>query len=232
MSGSTNQNGNPYGRSGSSTFSGPNQTVNTRSGSNANGRAGAFSSSTGAKGAGYQNNITGNSGDAVKTQNGDVYAGHDGNVYQHTDNGWSKYNNGSWNPVQPPSRNTTNTPSNNNRQGATQATQSAARGNSMDRSNYQQLEQDRLGRQAGNGGWAGSRGGAGWQGARGGGGGWRRLGRRRPRRGWLAAIGARQVVATRHEPKFQALSRRRPYSRRITCGMVRPCNSIENTTTA
>jgi hypothetical protein len=173
VSGSTSQNWNPNGRSGSSTFSGPNQTVNTRSGSNANGRAGGFSSSTGAEGAGYHNNITGNSGHVVKTQNGDVYAGHDGNVYQHNDNGWSKYNNGSWNPVQPPSRNTTNTPSNNTRQGATQTTQSATRGNSMDRGNYQQLEQDRLGRQASGGGWGGSRGGGGgWRGARGGGGGW------------------------------------------------------------
>ena len=186
VSGSTSQNWNPNGRSGSSTFSGPNQTVNTRSGSSANGRAGAFSSSTGAEGAGYHNDITGNSGHVVNTQNGDVYAGHDGNVYQHTDSGWSKYNNGNWNPVQPPSRNPTNTPSNNNRLGATQATQSATRGNSMDRGNYQQLEQDRLGRQASNGGWSGSRGGGGWEGARGGGwgggswgggrggGGWRR----------------------------------------------------------
>jgi hypothetical protein len=84
--------------------------VNTRSGSNANGRAGGFSSSTGAAGAGFHNNVTGNSGGAVRTQNGDVYAGHDGNVYKHTDSGWSKYNNGSWNSVQPPTRNTSNRP--------------------------------------------------------------------------------------------------------------------------
>ena len=50
VSGSTNQNVNPYGRSGSSTFSGPNQTVNTQSGANANGRAGGFNSSTGRQG--------------------------------------------------------------------------------------------------------------------------------------------------------------------------------------
>ena len=61
---------------------------------------------TGAAGAGYHNNVTGNSGGAVKTQNGDVYAGHDGNVYQHSDSGWSKYNNGSWNQVQRPSGST------------------------------------------------------------------------------------------------------------------------------
>jgi hypothetical protein len=166
VSGSTSQSWSPYGRSGSSTFSGPNQTVNTASGSNANGRAGGFSSSTGAEGAGYHNNITGNSGGAVKTQNGDVYAGHDGNVYQHTDSGWSKYNNGSFTPVQPPSRNGGNTTATNTTRNATQATQSGARGGArMDSSNYQQLEQDRLGRSGGRGAWGG---------ARGGGGGWRR----------------------------------------------------------
>lgn len=165
VSGSTNQNWNPNGRSGSSTFSGPNETVNTKSGSNANGRAGGFSSSTGAEGAGYHNNITGNSSHVVKTQNGDVYAGHDGNVYQHTDSGWSKYNNGSWNPVQPPSRNTTNSPSASTPRNTTQATQPGARSNRMDSSNYQQLEQDRLGRQGGSGGWGGGRsGGGGWSG--------------------------------------------------------------------
>jgi hypothetical protein len=166
VSGSTNQSWSPYGRSGSSTFSGPNQTVNTKSGSNANGRAGGFSSSTGAAGAGYHNNITGNSGGAVRTQNGDVYAGHDGNVYKHTDSGWSKYNNGSWNSVQTPTRNTSNTPTSNNSLGSKQTTQPAARGNRMDSSNYQQLEQDRLGRQ---GGWGGG-GGGGYGGGRGGGG--------------------------------------------------------------
>jgi hypothetical protein len=167
VSGSTNQNWNPYGRSGSSTFAGPNQTVNTKSGSNANGRAGGFSSTTGAEGAGYHNNVTGGSGGAVKTQNGDVYAGHDGNVYQHSDSGWSKYNNGSWNPVQPPSHNTANTPSAKTTTGAKQPTQPSARGNRMESSNYQQLEQDRLGRQGGGGG------GGGWGVGRAGGGGGR-----------------------------------------------------------
>ncbi len=114
VSGSTNQSWTPYGRNGSSTFTGPNQTVNTRSGSNANGRAGGFSSTTGAEGAGYHNNVTGNNGGAVKTQNGDVYAGHDGNVYRNTGSGWQKYDNGSWNPVQPPDRNTDNTNSRTN----------------------------------------------------------------------------------------------------------------------
>jgi hypothetical protein len=159
VSGSTNQNENPYSRWGSSSFSGPNQTVNTQSGANANGRAGSFNSSTGAKGAGYQNSVTGGSGGAVKTQNGDVYAGHDGNVYQHSDSGWSKYDNGSWNPVQPPSKNTTQSPAANNKSpGSTQRGQGSAGAGTMDRGNYQQLEQDRLGRQAGSGRWGGARG--------------------------------------------------------------------------
>jgi hypothetical protein len=102
VSGSTQQNANPYSRWGSSTFSGPNQTVNTQSGSNARGSAGSFTSSTGAEGAGYRS-PNGNHGGAVKTQNGDVYAGHDGNVYQHSSDGWSKWNDGSWQPVNPPS---------------------------------------------------------------------------------------------------------------------------------
>ncbi|HEX3995108.1 MAG TPA: hypothetical protein VHX39_28370 [Acetobacteraceae bacterium] len=114
VSGSTNQSWTPYGRNGSSTFTGPTQTVNTKSGANANGRAGGFSSTTGAEGAGYHNNVTGNNGGAVKTQNGDVYAGHDGNVYRNTGSGWQKYDNGSWNSVQPPDRNADNTNSRNN----------------------------------------------------------------------------------------------------------------------
>jgi hypothetical protein len=170
-SGSTNQNVNPYGRWGSSTISGPNQTVNTQSQANANGRAGSFNSSTGAKGAGYQNAVTGGSGGAVKTQNGDVYAGHDGNVYKHTDNGWQKYDNGSWNNVQPtkPSGNNANNTNANNLKannpnagnsgnlGAAQQDGGNRRGGGsqgggqIDRDNYQQLEQDRLGRQAGSG---------------------------------------------------------------------------------
>jgi len=168
VSGSTTQNVNPYGRSGSSSFSGPGGTANTMSGANANGRAGGFDSSTGAKGAGFQNNITGGSGGVVKTQNGDVYAGHDGNVYQHTDSGWSKYDNGSWNPVQPPTGNGNKTPG-----AATKTTPSTAPGNAaatqggMDRSGFKQLDQDRLGRQAGSGRFGGGAG-AGSRGAPGG----------------------------------------------------------------
>jgi hypothetical protein len=153
VSGSTNQNVNPYGRWGSSTFSGANQTVNTQSGANANGRAGGFNSSTGAKGAGYQNAVTGGSGGAVKTQGGDVYAGHDGNVYKHTDSGWEKYDKGGgWNPVQPPANHPSPPANNPASPGASQGN----RGSDVNSGNYQQLEQDRLGRQAGGGGRLGS----------------------------------------------------------------------------
>jgi len=100
-SGSTQQNSNAYGRWGSSTISGPNQTVHTQSQSNAQGSAGSFNSSSGAKGAGVSG-AGGNSAGAVKTAGGDVYAGADGNVYKKTDSGWQKYDNGSWNSVQPP----------------------------------------------------------------------------------------------------------------------------------
>jgi hypothetical protein len=99
--GSTNQNWNAYSRWGSSTINGPDQTVHTQSGSNSQGKAGSFSSSTGAEGAGYKG-AGGNQGGAVKTQNGDIYAGHDGNAYQHTSDGWSKWSNGGWQPVTPP----------------------------------------------------------------------------------------------------------------------------------
>jgi hypothetical protein len=152
VSGSTTQNVNPYSRWGSSTFSGANQTVTTQSGTNANGRAGGFNSTSGAQGAGYQNNITGGSGGAVKTQGGDVYAGHDGNVYKHTDTGWSKYSDGGWNPVQPPAnhpdRPTPPTSASGSSPGTAQGSRGGA-GASTERGNYQQLEQDRLGRQSG-----------------------------------------------------------------------------------
>ena len=172
VSGSTNQNVNPYGRWGSSTFAGPNQTVNTQSQANSNGRAGSFNSSSGAKGAGYQNAITSGSGGAVKTQSGDVYAGHDGNVYQHSDSGWSKYSDGSWNPVQPPANRPNAPASNTNTLGASQGSTLGASqfrgangtGGYMERGNYQQLEQDRLGRQAGAGRWSGGREGLGQRG--------------------------------------------------------------------
>ena len=137
VSGSTNQNWNQYSRWGSSTFSGPNQTVNTQSRSNAQGSAGGFNSSSGAQGAGYHNKVTGSSGGVVKGAGGDVYAGRNGNVYRHSDSGWQQWNNGGWNTVNPPSGGGRN-------QGGTQRS-------TFGGSNYQQLQQDRLGRQAGQG---------------------------------------------------------------------------------
>jgi len=101
VSGSTNQNSNAYGRWGSSTFAGPNQTVHTQSQSNARGSTGSFTSSSGAEGAGARG-AGGNSAGVVKTSGGDVYAGADGNVYKKTDSGWEKYDNGSWNSVDKP----------------------------------------------------------------------------------------------------------------------------------
>jgi len=103
-SGSTTQNVSPYGRWGSSVVSGPNQTVQTASGRNAQGAAGGFSSSTGAEGAGVHGADGRNAG-VVKGAGGNVYAGADGNAYKHTDDGWSKWNNGGWQPVTPPSNN-------------------------------------------------------------------------------------------------------------------------------
>ncbi|MFO1316730.1 MAG: hypothetical protein U1F58_14125 [Burkholderiales bacterium] len=97
-SGSTQQNSNAYGRWGSTTIAGPDQTVHTQSRSNAQGSAGSFTSSSGAKGAGVSG-AGGNSGGVVKTSGGDVYAGADGNVYRKTDDGWQKYDDGSWNSV-------------------------------------------------------------------------------------------------------------------------------------
>ncbi|MDR3535889.1 MAG: hypothetical protein P4L71_05260 [Acetobacteraceae bacterium] len=173
-SGSTNQNWNAYSRWGSSTVSGPNQTVNTASGSNARGSVGGFSSSTGAQGAGYS--TARGSGGAVKTQNGDVYAGRDGNVYQHGSDGWSKYNNGGWQPVTPPSGSAQNRSGGSTAQPAPQG----ARGNAgtqprqqtprqpIDSTSYNQLEQDRQARFSG--GQGGGREG-GWRSGGGGGGG-------------------------------------------------------------
>jgi hypothetical protein len=171
VTGTTNQNANAYSRWGSSTFSGPNQTVNTASGSNSRGSAGGFQSSTGAAGAGYTT-ANGNRGGAVKTQNGDVYAGHDGNAYQHTSDGWSKWNNGGWQPVNPPSntnspggsqtsnpsatnrRSTTGGQTQNQRPTTTQAPRSSLP--TMEGSSYQQLEQDRQARTAGSGRFGGA----------------------------------------------------------------------------
>jgi len=136
--GYTQQNSNAYGRWGSSTVSGPNQTVHTQSGSNAYGSAGSFSSSSGAKGAGVSA-AGGNSAGAVKTSGGDVYAGADGNVYKKTDSGWDKYDNGSWNSVNKPA--TQRTSGQANTMGSTQS-----RGGSEGMS---QLEQDRTARMTG-----------------------------------------------------------------------------------
>jgi len=159
VSGSTTQNANPYSRWGSSTFAGPNQTVNTQSASNARGSAGSFQSSTGAAGAGYRG-VGGNQGGVVRTQNGDVYAGRDGNAYQHTSDGWSKWSNGGWQPVNPPANasgnpNTTTAPAaarNSRTQGTgannLNSTRSGGR-QAMDSTSYQQLEQDRQARWSG-----------------------------------------------------------------------------------
>jgi hypothetical protein len=182
VTGTTNQNANAYSRWGSSTFAGPNQTVNTQSGSNARGSAGSFQSSTGAQGAGYRG-VNGNSGGAVKTQNGDVYAGHDGNAYQHTSSGWSQWSNGGWQPVNPPASTSStnrqqNTTATQARSQSTQAQPSASGqtqrsgGRSMDSSSYNQLEQDRQARSAGSqrlGGFGGGGGGGGRFGGGGGG---------------------------------------------------------------
>jgi len=103
VSGSTNQNYNQYGRWGSSQVSGPNQTVDTRSQTNAQGSAGGFRSTSGAEGASVKG-AGGNSAGVVKGPGGDVYAGADGNVYRHTSDGWQKYDDGSWNSVTRPTQ--------------------------------------------------------------------------------------------------------------------------------
>jgi len=128
-SGSTQQNSNAYGRWGSSTISGPNQTVHTQSQSNARGSAGSFTSSSGAEGAGVRG-AGGNSAGAVKTSSGNVYAGADGNVYKKTDSGWEKYDNGSWNAVQKPANTPTprSSASQQNLSGQTQRTASSRGG--------------------------------------------------------------------------------------------------------
>ncbi|MBV9653739.1 MAG: hypothetical protein JOZ42_04155 [Acetobacteraceae bacterium] len=102
----THQNENAYGRWGSSVISGPGQTVHTESGSNAQGSAGAFRSTTGAAGAGVHG-ANGNSAAVARGAGGNVYAGANGNVYRHTSDGWSKWNDGSWNQVQKPNTNGT-----------------------------------------------------------------------------------------------------------------------------
>ena len=157
--GSMNQNSNAYGRWGSSTVSGPNQTVHTQSQSNARGSTGSFSSSTGAEGAGARG-AGGNSAGAVKTASGDVYAGADGNVYKKTDSGWEKYDNGSWNQVQKPANAPQRPATQGNLPGATTGGTSGTRQGNLSgatergsaardaqgREHWGQLEQDRQAR--------------------------------------------------------------------------------------
>ncbi len=115
--------------------------MHTASGSNAQGSAGAFRSSTGAEGAGYRG-VGGNQGGVVKTPSGDVYAGRDGNVYQHSTNGWSKWNNGSWQPVSPSASSDAarlQQSRGENLRGSSSAT-------TMDSNSFRQLEQDRQAR--------------------------------------------------------------------------------------
>ena len=191
-SGTTQQNSNEYGRWGSSTISGPNQTVHTQSQGNAQGSAGSFSSSTGAKGAGVSG-AGGNNAGVVKTSGGDVYAGADGNVYKKTDSGWQKYDDGSWNPVNKPTTQRSST-TQGNPSGATQtgqartasqggastaAERTSMSGSASGRGQFQgseQLEQDRSARMDGarQEQYGAMRGGGGYAGRGGGGGGFRR----------------------------------------------------------
>ena len=164
-SGSTTQNVNPYGRWGSSVVSGPNQTVQTESGRNSQGAAGAFSSSTGAEGAGVHG-AGGNNAGVVKGASGNVYAGADGNAYRHTDNGWSKWSNGGWQPVTPPSssgrtQGNSNPSSGRLGQAAAQRNPSASQSGQFAGRNSQ-LEQDRFARERGNSAQGGRA--AGWTG--------------------------------------------------------------------
>jgi len=161
-SGSTQQNANAYGRWGSSTISGPNQTVHTQSQSNAQGSTGSFSSSSGARGAGASG-TGGNRGGVVQTSGGDVYAGADGNVYKKTDSGWQKYDNGSWNNVDKPqtqrnAQSTTATARTGQPEGAQSrmgaqssagAREGSYAGGQGRFEGYGQLEQDRSARMAG-----------------------------------------------------------------------------------
>ncbi len=133
-SGTTNQNSNAYGHWGSSTISGPNQTVHTQSQGDSRGNVGSFSSSSGARGAGFSG-AGGNKGGVVQGAGGDVYAGADGNVYKKTDDGWEKYTgtggSGTWQPVQP-GQNASKAKSNASSQnlpGATQGGASSRQGN-------------------------------------------------------------------------------------------------------
>ncbi|HSD54730.1 MAG TPA: hypothetical protein VLC47_11230 [Burkholderiales bacterium] len=157
VSGTTNQNANAYSRWGSSQISGPNQTVNTRSETTAQGSAGGFKSTSGAEGAGVHG-AGGNNAGVVKGPGGNVYAGADGNVYQHNADGWSKYETGSWVPVTkptPPGTAGSTTPgaANPNAGGRSSAfgqSEAAASRQPWGSSAYgQQLDQDRFARTEG-----------------------------------------------------------------------------------
>ncbi len=169
VSASTTQNANAYQRWGSSVISGPNQTVNTASGSNARGSAGGFTSTTGAAGAGYHG-VNGNNAGVVRGANGNVYAGRDGNVYQHSSSGWSQWSNGGWQPAQTPSNASTRTQGSQSRNqtssvdaaqtqyrsqssGRTASTQGATgaqmTGAPMSSASYDQLQRDQQARTAG-----------------------------------------------------------------------------------
>src|SRR5262249_41212681 len=100
---------------------------------------GAFSSSTGAEGAGVHTR-SGNNAGVARTANGNVYAGADGNVYRKTDDGWSKWNNG-WQPVNPPNNRTQSNLNSTNRQQNFNANHST-----LNNSDYRQLEQDHYAR--------------------------------------------------------------------------------------
>ncbi|MSQ68959.1 MAG: hypothetical protein EXR83_12385 [Gammaproteobacteria bacterium] len=149
VSGSTNQYSDPNGRQGSSQFSGPNETLNTRSGSNAKGAAGAFSSTSGAQGVGVTG-ANGNSAGVVKGPGGDVYAGADGNVYKKTADGWQKYDNGTWNAAPKSTQSNPANPAAGQAQRSADGATRTANGRTATRApDYGQLEQDREARTAG-----------------------------------------------------------------------------------
>ncbi|MGA1676964.1 MAG: hypothetical protein ACO377_11095 [Pseudomonadales bacterium] len=181
ITGSTDQTWESGTRTGSSTFSGSEQTVQTRSTASADGAAGGFSSNSGAQGVAATDG-QGNSASLVKTQEGDVYAGSDGDVYRKTDEGWQSYEDGSWNSVDPSTTErgqTAQTNASNAQANAStaQANASAARSNantSLESSgmsssrDMSQLERDFSARTQGSARQSGSRSASGFQGRSGG----------------------------------------------------------------
>lgn len=120
--------------------------MNTASESGVRGSAGAFTSSTGARGAGVQG-ARGNNVGAVRASGGNVYAGADGNVYRHTDSGWSKWDNGQWNQVQRPNQNTAASQARRQQPRSLGGTQQAFRRPAQSDPQFRQLDQDRQARQ-------------------------------------------------------------------------------------